>query len=62
MNSEQAKHLANGLRMLGVAQFALYGYTGLTASQTDWLVVGFSGLVYALLEGLAFWLLGRVSK
>lgn len=62
MNSEQAKHIANGLRMLGVAQFALYGYTGLTADRIDWFVVALSGVVYALLEVLAFWILGRVKK
>ena len=52
MNENQRKHIANSLRIIGLAQFATYGYTSI--GDGEWLIVISSALAYAGLELLAF--------
>lgn len=61
MNLEQAKHLANSARAIGVAQFAAYGYDAMKSVNTDWAVVLASLIGYLISEVLAYKLLGRAE-
>ena len=47
LNSEQSKYLADILKIVAVAQFALFGYTGLV-DHVLMFTIG-SGLLFALL-------------
>ena len=63
LNENQAKHIANSLRMIGVGQFALYGLTELKSITTDTSALVISGCVYIALEGLAvYFLRGKNGK
>ena len=57
MNTEQRKHIANSLRIIGMAQFAAYGYLGL--QENDWLQVTVSALTYLGLEAFSIKVLGN---
>ena len=61
LNADQAKHAANSLRVIGMAQFAAYGYTELQSPHMDIKVLVASGLVYISLEIISMALLGRAS-
>ena len=52
MNENQRKHVANSFRIIGLAQFASYGYASIGAN--EWLIVFVSGSAYIGLEFLAF--------
>ncbi len=62
MNLEQAKHLANSARAIGMAQFAAYGYAALKSAQTEWSVVLASLAGYLVSELVAYQLLGRAEN
>lgn len=51
-NADQAKHAANSLRVIGMAQFAAYGYAELQSDQTNLGILRASALVYIALEFL----------
>lgn len=48
MNAEQRKHVANSLRIIGMAQFASYGY--LAIDTDNWVKAVVSGVVYITFE------------
>ena len=52
LNNEQAKHIADTLRIIAVAEFGFFGYTG-GLEHGDWLFVALSVGVFALLEWAA---------
>ena len=52
LNSEQAKHVAETLRIIAIAEFGFFGYTG-GLEHRDWLFVALSVGVFAILEGAA---------
>ena len=62
MNLDQAKHLANSARAVGMAQFAAYGYAALKSVHTDWTVVLASLAGYLVSELAAYQLLGRTEN
>ena len=59
MTLEQAKHIANSLRVIGMAQFATYGYTELHSQQTYTLVIAASAVAYLALEAISLKMLGN---
>lgn len=59
LNMDQAKHAANSLRVIGMAQFATYGYGQLQSAQPDLRVLMSSAVVYVLLEAISLMMLGR---
>lgn len=61
LNADQAKHAAGSLRVIGMAQFAAYGYSELQSATTDLKILIGSGLVYLSLELVSLALLGRAS-
>ena len=48
MNENQRKHAAASLRIIGLAQFASYGYISINSA--EWLVASASALIYVGLE------------
>ena len=48
MNENQRKHIANSLRVIGMAQFASYGYFAVQSS--EWGLALMSGFAYVILE------------
>lgn len=60
MNNEQLKHIATMLHALALAQFAVFGYTGLTAQPVQWLQIGLSTLGFLNVEFIAVWVLSFV--
>ena len=59
LNMDQAKHAASSLRVIGMAQFATYGYGQLQSTQPDLRVLMSSAVVYVLLEAISLMMLGR---
>ena len=55
MNENQRKHIANSLRIIGLAQFASYGYLAIGTS--EWLLAFVSASAYIGLEVVAFFVL-----
>ncbi len=55
MNENQRKHVANSLRIIGLAQFASYGY--LAIGTGEWLLAFVSASAYVGLEVVAFFVL-----
>ena len=51
MNENQRKHIANSLRIIGMAQFASYGYFAIGSN--EWDLVLMSGFAYVILELIA---------
>ena len=51
MNENQRKHIANSLRVIGMAQFASYGYFAVQSS--EWGLALMSGFAYVILELIA---------
>lgn len=58
LNLDQAKHAANSLRVIGMAQFAAYGYGELQSPAMNITTLVASALVYIALEVLSLRLLG----
>ncbi|MDH4275841.1 MAG: hypothetical protein OEW08_12465 [Gammaproteobacteria bacterium] len=52
LNKEQAKHLADTLRVVAVAEFGYFGYAGLNGK--EWGMVAISTVAFILIEYLAF--------
>jgi len=52
LNNEQAKHVADTLRVAAVAEFGFFGYTG-GLEHHDWLLVLLSVCIFVLIEGAA---------
>ncbi|WP_298135818.1 hypothetical protein [Acidiferrobacter sp.] len=52
LNGEQAKHVADTLRIAAVAEFGFFGYTG-GLEHHDWLLVLLSVCVFILIDGAA---------
>ncbi|NOZ37590.1 MAG: hypothetical protein GXP11_05890 [Gammaproteobacteria bacterium] len=61
MNIEQSKHLANSARIIGMAQFAAYGYKAMNAHPVDQFWLLGSAVFYVAVEVIAFRLLERAS-
>lgn len=57
LNQEQARHAANSLRVIGMAQFAAYGYGELQSDAMNIGILMASALVYIVLEALSLRLL-----
>ena len=55
MNENQRKHAAASLRIIGLAQFASYGYISINSG--EWLVASASALAYVGLELAALFIL-----
>ncbi len=51
-NENQSKHIANSLRIIGMAQFAVFGYPALM--QGDWYRFLVFGIAYVLTEAIAY--------
>ncbi len=62
VSASRAKHTAGSLRIIGMAQFAAYGYKALSLSSGSMRVVVFSASVYILLEGLSLFLLSKGDR
>lgn len=57
LNDEQAKHAADTLRVVAIAQFGFFGYTeGL--ARKDWWFMGAAAIGFALIEFAAILILG----
>ncbi len=52
LNDEQAKHVAETLRIIAIAEFGFFGYTGGLVHR-NWLFVALAVGVFALFEGAA---------
>ena len=52
LNNEQAKHIADTLRIAAVAEFGFFGYTG-RFEQRAWLLVFLAIIIFALTESAA---------
>lgn len=61
MNCSQARHAANSVRAIGMAQFAAYGYNSLSTADTDLNVLMASIGGYVISEILAYRFLERCS-
>ena len=59
MNLEQAKHLSNSARIIGMAQFAAYGYKALGLNPVDKFSLVASAVFYIAVEIIAYRLLAR---
>lgn len=57
MTIEQRKHIAASLRIIGMAQFASYGYIALKSG--SWLQGYLSAVVYFILDGIAVYVLNK---
>jgi uncharacterized membrane protein len=55
LNQDQRKHLASVVDKVAIAYFAVVGYTAYT--QGNWLVVVHAVPAFAVIEGLALWVL-----
>ena len=55
-NDEQARHIADTLRIAAVAEFGFFGYAG-GLEYHDWLVALLSACVFALIESAAILIL-----
>lgn len=55
LNNEQAKHLADTLRIIAVAIFSLFGYNGVM--HREWLQISLSTLIFCWLEAMALFVL-----
>lgn len=51
-NDEQARHIADTLRVAAVAEFGFFGYTG-GLEHRDWLLALLSACVFVLIESAA---------
>ncbi|RCN59035.1 hypothetical protein [Acidiferrobacter thiooxydans] len=49
LNDEQAKHIADTLRIASVAEFGFFGYTG-GLERHDWLLVFLAVTIFVLIE------------
>jgi hypothetical protein len=56
-NENQSKHIANSLRIVGMAQFAHYGYIGL--QDGDAIKIYSSACVYFIMEVMAYFVLKK---
>ena len=56
-NENQSKHIANSLRIVGMAQFAHYGYIGMQDGDT--IKIYSSAVVYFVMEVLAYFVLKK---
>jgi hypothetical protein len=57
MNNQQLKHIVSVLNSIAVAQFAVFGYTGLTSDPVQWLQIGLSSLGFLNIQFIALWVL-----
>ena len=55
LNENQSKHIVNSLRVIGMAQFAAYGYNAPSSGSFGVAII--SGTVYAVIELLNIYLL-----
>jgi len=58
---DQARHAANSLRVIGMAQFTTYGYGQLQSGRPELVILLSSALVYVLLEAVSLIMLGKAS-
>ncbi len=61
MNIEQAKYLANSARIIGMSQFAAYGYKALVLPSVKWPIVLGSVAVFLVIETVSYTLLSRAE-
>ncbi len=59
VSASQAKHAAGSLRIIGMAQFAAYGYKALSTVNGSLKVAALSAAAYLLLEGVALFILSK---
>ena len=62
MNNDQLKHIVAVLHTLAIAQFAVFGYTGLISQPVQWLQIGLSSLGFLNFEFIALWVLSFVRN
>jgi len=55
------KHIAAALHAIAFAQFAVFGYTGLTAAPVAWIQLILSTIGFFNIEFVAVWVLSYVS-
>ena len=60
MNKAQLKHVAAALHAIALAQFAVFGYTGLIAQPVAWVQLVLSILGFLNIEFVAVWVLSFV--
>lgn len=62
MNNEQLKHIAAALHAIALAQFAVFGYIGLTAQPVAWVQLVLSTIGFLNIEFVAVWVLSFIRE
>ena len=62
MNNDQLKHIAAALHAIALAQFAVFGYTGLTVQPLAWIQLILSTIGFFNIEFVAVWVLSYVRE
>ena len=62
LNSAQAKHLANSARIVGMSQFAVYGYQAWVLPRSDWMIFLGSAGFYLAAELFSLYILGSKNE
>lgn len=62
MNQEQLKHIASALHAIALAQFAVFGYTGLIAQPVAWVQLVLSTIGFFNIEFVAVWVLSFIRN